>query len=262
MAIDDSERAATALSLYQGALVFIERTRLARTIDVPTATGLVDSLSHLPLTLEGDDQGAIASWIDTHFLPAIAGVVTRDADAATSPEARVLAAFAGRRPGLAALRTVNYEGARYRLDPAGVELARIAAVRERQRTVSLDEVLAFEREVAKLRGVRTREEVRGRLARLDQAVAPLLARTRAVPAWKGGAGLRDSMTELARDVEAIRKAADLRSVESQVARLARRADQELGQALVSLAYAAAIPNPNSTTLMGGDPSLAHDWGLA
>jgi hypothetical protein len=69
------------------------------------------------------------------------------------------------------------------------------------------------------------------------------------------------MAEAARDIEDLRKGAGPRSLEGRVARLSRAADRLVGQVLVSLAYAGALPNPNIPALMAGDPSLAHDWGI-
>jgi hypothetical protein len=262
-AIDDDERAATDLLLYQGALALVERTRLARTFDAPTAARLVDSLARLPVGPGGSEVGSVASWLESGFLPAIGAAATGTAAAAPEVEARILPAFAGRgRAPSPPPRTIDFEGNRYRLDPSGVELARIEAVRGRQRGISIDAALEFAREVRAFgAGVGHRDEIPARLARLDQAAAPLLAQLRAVPAWKGAAVLRGSVTEITRGLEAIRKAGDPGSIDDRVARLGRAADRVLGRALVSLAYGGALPNANSTTLMAGDPALEHDWGL-
>ena len=264
-AINDADRAATVLSLYQGGLALVERARLARAIDAATAGRLVDSLARLAIAPGGEDLGATASWIEASFLPAIGASAAGKADAAAAPEtleALVLAAFAGRgRDGFPPIRTVDYEGTRYRLDPSSVDLARMEAVREKQRGTSLDAALAFCREVRTLAAARSRDEARARLARVEQVAAPLLAQSRALPEWKGGAPLRAATSEVASDLEAIRKAGDVRSATDRVARLARAADGELGRVLASVAYAAALPSPDSTTLMAGDPSLEHDWGL-
>jgi hypothetical protein len=260
--VGDAQRASTALSLYQGALALVERARLGRKLGASAASDLVGSLARLPLSPAGDDLGAVGAWVDTRFLPAI-GVTLPAADGGPTLEVQVLSAFAGRltqqRP---PDRVVEYEGARYRVDPAGFELARMEAVREKQRQASLDAALAFVREVRGLTdGIGSQAELSSRLARLDAAAAPLLAsRARAVPDWKGGAMMRAMLTDAARDLDAVRRAGDVHTVGERVSRLSRTADRLLGRILVSLAYAAVLPEPNGLALMAGDPSLVHDWG--
>jgi hypothetical protein len=261
--LEDRDWAATELMLYQGALALVERTRLARTIDAPAAARLVDSLADLPVALGGSEAASVASWLETRFLPAILAGAAAAADGPSEPEASVLAAFAGRdRDSTPLLRTVHYEGVRYKLDPSGVELARMEAVRGRQRAVSLDAALAFERAVRALgAGAASREESHARLARVDRTAAPLLAQLQAGPARKGAAVLRDAAMEIARGLETVRRAGRLRPGDERAVRLRRAADQVLGRALVSLTYAGVLPSAGSNTLMAGDPSLAHDWGL-
>ena len=57
-------------------------------------------------------------------------------------EASVLAAIAGVRPAEEPASLIQWEGARYRVDPAGAELRRLWRVRERQGGLSLDAALA------------------------------------------------------------------------------------------------------------------------
>ena len=262
--IADANRAATTLSLYQGALALVERARLGRTLDASTASTLVHSLARLPISSGGDDLGSVASWIDTTFLPALGALPAPQPATAASLELRVLAAFAGRRrESSSQAPTAEYQGMRYRVDPSIRELARTAAIREKQHGASLDAALAFVREVRSLAAAASAtEDVGARLARLEEVAAPLFARQlRAMPEWNGGARLHATMTEAARDLEAMRKAGNVRTIESRISRLAQAADAQLGQVLASIAYAAVLPGPASTALMVGDPSLLHDWGL-
>lgn len=167
-AIGDGRRAATALALYQGALVLIERSRLSRTVELGEAARLVTSLARVPLSGDGEFLGGVASWIDREFLPAISRAAPSPAGDPLPIEAHVLAALAGARAAETPDGEFEHEGTTYRLDVGAVELARLRAVRAVQAGASLDAVLAMARNIRALQLLR--EADRG-LARVLLAVA-------------------------------------------------------------------------------------------
>ena len=75
--IGDDDRETLAVSLHQGALVLVERARVSRTLSAAAASTLVRLLNRLPLSADGEFLGAVAGWIDTHYLPAIGVVPAR-----------------------------------------------------------------------------------------------------------------------------------------------------------------------------------------
>ncbi len=260
--IADADRAATALSLYQGALVLVERARLARTLEPAAASRLVTSLVRLPTSVDGEYHGAVAAWVDAEYLPTLGAAAPANGSSAPAAETAVLAAFAGRCHDSLPERVVDFEGMRYRVDPSSGELARLEAVRDKQGGISLDAALALAREARRLgAGVDSVAAIPARLAALNRLAAPVAQHPEAAPEWDRGIALRDTLASAARDLGAIRQAGDLRKVRDVAASLTRAADRLLGHVLASLAYAGGLTDPDSTALVGGDPSLVHDWGL-
>ncbi len=266
--IGDRERTATALALYQGALVLIERACLGRVLDVATAGRLVSSLSQVPMSEDGEYLGGIATWIDIAYLPAIgrpAGTAVGIGDAAPM-ESDVLGAFSGRRAdGVGSPdRTFEYQGIEYRLDPAAPELLRMQDVRVRQRGPSLDQAMGFARAVLAIAaGVPDASVIPAQIATLEAAARPLVE-----PRTDEGARERDedrefteAVDDAAGDLRKIRAPKDLAKVERIAVPLRRGLDRRLGQVLTSLAYAYSLGDPENSALVAGDPSRQHDWGL-
>ena len=257
--IDGSERTALALALQQGALVLIERARLAGVFDTAAAARLVMSLDRLPLSTDGEFLGAVPAWIESDYLPAVGWRAGQDADAS------VLAAFAGRREGaVVPERFIEYEGTRYRVDPSHSELARLRSVREKQGGASLEAALAFAREVRNLPAalgnpVQLPDRIAG-LRAAGQAIEQ--AQPRAASGWSRPADLSSVLRGALGNLPGIRKPQDSKKAEGIALELSHAADWELARVLVSLAYAASIGDAESTMLVAGDPSPLHDWGIA
>jgi hypothetical protein len=266
--IGDRERGRTALALYQGGLVLIERARISRVLDAGAAGRLVVSLGQVPISEDGDFLGGIASWIDAAYLPAIGRAVVppAGADQSSSLEAEVIGALAGRRPGrpaAAAGPTFEYEGVQYRIDPARPEVARMQAIRNKQGGPSLDAVMGFSREVLAIAaGIGTLAQVPGHVTALKSAAAPLVqAPAAGAAADPEAADLAEAVNDAVDALGKIRKAKDLNKAERIAVPLRRRIDTQLAGVLMSVAYACNIGDPESTALVAGDPSRQHDWGL-
>jgi hypothetical protein len=264
--IGDRDRAATALALYQGGLVLVERARLSRVLDVASTGRLVASLGRVAMSDDGEFMGGVASWLDTEYLPAIGSVAGMPAGTGDGPsiEGRVLEALAGRRGGSAPVpgRVFDYEGTLYRADPSAPELARLRAVREKQGGVSLDAVMAYTREVQTIAsGIPDLARVPARVAGLKAAAAALLAQSPDARAWPAVSELREAVADAVGDLGKMRKPKDLAKAERLAVPLRRLADRYMARVLLSLAYAAALFDAESTALVSGDPSAAHDWGL-
>ena len=130
----DGDRAFVALGQFQGALALIARLTRMRTLDVAAAEALVTSLSSVALNPDGRYAGGVASWIQQALRPAIPRA--DDIDNALFP-ALAGAPSAGDQP----RRLIDWEGQRYRLDPAVAEEQRLRRVREKQQSASLDQAL-------------------------------------------------------------------------------------------------------------------------
>jgi hypothetical protein len=119
-----------AVSEFQSALAIIDRAARWGGIDRKTAGALTSSLVALPISMEHGYAGAFAAWLQEDFVP----VLPLHSDSADPLEEAILLASAGIRDDRApAGPIVEWEGRRYRVDPAAAELNRLRRVRERQR---------------------------------------------------------------------------------------------------------------------------------
>jgi len=246
----DSTRGSIAIAQFQGSLALVARLVAARTIDVAAAEPLARDLFALRLDDAGYYNGAIATWITDRLVP----VLPRSALNATIDDV-ILAGAAGPSITASAVR-LEWEGQRYRVDPGGAELARLRRVRDRQEGVTFATALGVTALVKRLStGVPTQDVVRDAVTTLDAAAIKLAAaeRTADEPAIR-------VLREASRTLRAIARPGDLADARRADAPLAPIADTMLGNALVSLAYACDLGDPEGTILIAGDPSRRHDFG--
>jgi hypothetical protein len=258
---------ANALALFQGSIAIIDHARRGRAIGAETAGELVLSLSSLPLADDGKALGAVARWIVQVLMPALgASPATMAAESVEAPlERYLLRAFAGqmRRPGNGVVPTVEIEGLRYRVDPAAAEETRLAAIRKAQGGLTLDQVLAFSREVEALAaGVKTAAILTERMSALAAAARPLQAEKPAGPTSAGEPpDVRKLMAEALQRFTKIQKSRKLKDVAGIVRRLQPAVDYALAEVLLALAYAPHLDGATGRALRGGDPSPGHNWRL-
>ena len=69
-----------------------------------------------------------------------------------------------------------------------------------------------------------------------------------------------TVREAVQTLEAIRRPGDLSNARKVSAPLTAAAEALLGEALLSLAYACELGDPEGTILIAGDPSVHHDFG--
>ena len=212
----------------------------------------------MDLTDDHEFLGGVARWLVSDYLAAIPA--KREA---STIEDQVLRAFSG-----GAIATpsnapvVEIEGIRYHVDPAAPVYARVQAVRERQASWLLDEVLAFGQAVDALAsGVRTLQDLQERRSVLQAAGAPLLAKPADPEAFVGTLDLARDFEEVLEDLAKIDTTNELRKVDQAVLPLRRAADRCLALVLASLAYAPSLGEADGSVLVAGDPSPRHEFGL-
>jgi hypothetical protein len=264
----DGDRAWTTMAQFQGALACVERARFSRAIDAAAAERLVLSLVDVPLTDDREYAGGLAAWLDRALLDAAgAPAPTRvPVDPDRPVERRLLALLAGAVMGSpfgdrAAMPVVEWEGLRYRIDPAESTLVRALAVRERQRGPSLDAVLALARAGAAVAGASSAAQARGVEPDLAAALTALAAVTVAPGAGPRAPDLDEvlkDVRERLRDLRATPKPDDLARVVRDVRRVV---DWYLARVLTSIVYAPHLGEADSPALLAGDPSRLHDFGL-
>jgi hypothetical protein len=257
----DGRRGFEAQAQFQGALAIVARMRAVRTIGVARARALVEQLVALPLTDDGHYAGAVARWLREE----IAGPVRRDG----TIESAVLAAMSGGPSGESSIaRTVIWEGRPYRLDLGAAERRRLQQVRERQDGVPLDvplELAADARALATEKA--TAEDLQAMLTRLNAAVGDIPRRVGhevddLPPAGVSQAPnardtLRKAIDELTRDV----RNKDVKRAARAAGPFTEASDALLAQALMSIAYAADVGDPEGAILLADDVSVRHDFGF-
>lgn len=118
-----------AVAEFQSAVAIIDRATRLGGIDRRSAHALISSLVALPMSADRGYDGAFAEWLERILVPAL----PRLDDVGDPIEEAVLSACAGVRLDVRQAQTVEWEGRRYRVDPAGAELKRLQHLRERQR---------------------------------------------------------------------------------------------------------------------------------
>jgi hypothetical protein len=257
-AIRDPDRAFWSLAQLQGALALVARMTSAGTLNRATAGMLLVSLCSVPLESDGRYAGAMAEWLEGHFLPLLP-----DGD---DVEGRIIAAVAG--PSNPGVPRVSWEGQRYRLDLAFAEARHLRVARAKQASYTVDLALALNRVL------RTLDTDRVALQDAQTAAAALTALsvdfaatlTRPTPDVRAegvrpppsaAEGIRNAVAELT----PLAGERDLRKVARITNQLSELVDTVLGEALLSLAYALDIGDPDGTALLARNVALRHDFGL-
>ncbi|HUK36211.1 MAG TPA: hypothetical protein VLV86_19980, partial [Vicinamibacterales bacterium] len=247
----DATRGSIALGQFQGAVAFLERLTRVHTLDTPAAEAFARQLFAIRLE-DGRYEGAVATWL--LGLVERLRTVTRLAPPASIDDVMRPAA-AGPPRGDAAPR-VEWEGQRYRVDPGGGELQRLRRARDRQQGVTFTAVYDIRDVVRAITASAPTPEGGHQAGQTLEAAAMQVASAEQPADESAIKTLRDA----ARTLASSRRAADAADARRAVAPLDAIADTLLGRALVSLAYACDLGDPEGTILIAGDPSRRHDYG--
>jgi hypothetical protein len=247
----DSSRGAIALAQFQGALALLERMARVRTVDTATAEAFAQRLFSTRIE-DGHYDGGVAAWLTALVERVRASTATAQT---SSIDDVILAAAAGPQLGPGAPR-LDWEGERYRVDPGAAELQRLRRTRARQDGVTFATALSL-RDV--VRTITTSTPAPDALHQTAQTLEAFATEIAAAEQSADEPAIR-SLREAARTLASIRRAADAGDARHAVAPLGSIADSLLGHALVSLAYACDLGDPEGTILIAGDPSRRHDYG--
>ena len=259
------------LSLFQGALALVERASLAGTL-APDATGRVlRGLAETVRPARGDGfGGALAVWLTGRLLPAL-GVPVEPAVGATAMDDALLAALAGAGPGAAPGPLLEWEGLRYRYDPAGAALERLRRTRAQLGSNRLDTVLALAGIAGELTagsgpaGTDDDGAVRAWAAALETLERSIdVVRN----PYVGLPGVTVRVSSYASEVDGIvddlREAVERRRADrlrGPARELRRVVDVLLADLLRTLAYVVHLANAYGTDLLGHDVAARHDFGV-
>ncbi|MBI4487240.1 MAG: hypothetical protein HY655_14650, partial [Acidobacteria bacterium] len=246
----------TALAQFQGVLALVVRMRLVGTIDLQKADALVTSLTAVPIGEEGYG-GGILKWIDREIRP--------QTPAAHDFESGLMARLAGvgvERP----TTRVAWEGYHYRLDLAAAEERRLRRIRETQSGPPLDLALDIWNVARTLSESAAHAALPSAMAALKLAAAALPPATEFSSAAElaGTDGSRDPHGTIAKAIDDLGRAErsfDARTVATIAGQLMPLAEAIAADALLSLAYAVDIGDPEGTVLHAGHVARRHDFGL-
>jgi hypothetical protein len=254
----DRHRGFTALAQFQGALALVARMMRARSIDLPKAEALVESLVALPVNDDGYG-GNILEWIGHELRPM--------SPAADDVESGVIAQLAGIRAGAAAPISVTWEGQQYHLDLAAAEDRRLHRIRRKQGGLPLDLALDLEAIARKLGADSvTASDIAAGTAALKKVFAAFPPRSKSEPPIVA-AGLeaqRDPHAVIARMIDELGRldrAKDAKKATHIAGPLALVAEAVAAEALLSMAYAVDLGDPDGTVLLAGNVALRHDFGF-
>jgi hypothetical protein len=253
-----SSRRFWTLAQFEGALALLATMQRSGTITLNATTSLLMSLAAVPVQ-DGEYNGGLAFWIRTELAKALPRQGTW--------EERMLAALAGTADPATAPR-VFWEGETYRVDLPLAERQRLDVVRYKQGGHTVDLALALDDLVRTVRAPGLTVDAAQRAARDAKAIADESAsrlRHPSVNLLPPAVELpRDGvewLTEVATDLAKMARPTDLRRASRIGASLQQLEDIVLGDALLSLAYAADIGDPDGAALLAGNVSLRHDFGF-
>jgi hypothetical protein len=250
-------RAFWMLAQLQSALALVVRMTTVGTLAPSEGQRLVVSLSDLSID---DDRraGAVALWLQQELLPRL--------PPSADIEGRLIAGMAGPDPGPSAPR-VLWEGQQYRLDFAAGEGRRLQLIRDRQEGYSVDLALALDSAARALAadGL-TAEKVREtsrRLSALPEAFGKrfdVAAEVRP-PGVDAPRPARERIEKINEDLSKIARNGDLKRAARVAPAIEELGGEMLGDALLSLAYAAELGDPEGAAMLARNVALRHDFGF-
>jgi hypothetical protein len=240
-----ARHAVPVLAQFQGALALLDRARFSRSLDEEAARALAASLVAVEPLGPLRYDGRIARWLDQKLFPAVLpdGSVEEALDRALT---------GGRSP-----TPVEWNGGGYVVDIASSERERLRAARRRLERNTLEHVLDFCRSAAALRDAPL-DAWPAYLAALEEAALGLEPAGLEDGGHPAGAATIVAEIRAALEAEPPRDPAALRRG-AQPATAA--GDLLLGEALVSLVYAAHLGPDSSVLLATGHVARRHDFGL-
>jgi len=269
MSPPDPAREFVAIAQFQGALALLARMRLVGSLDPGRTETLLNALLAVPLNSSSQYLGGVVRWIAQDLRQAL--------PPGDSIDAVVETALAGPDSTVTAPR-IEWEGRRYRIDVAAAERRRLERVREKQGGATLDLAFALASAAERLAssvpgtagisGPPTLKTVQGVTAQL-KAAQEGSARSNVVLPQPDGfpPGVvppPDPHERAARAIDELGKVTDssaLTRTPRAIGELVGAADEAAAQALVSLAYAVDLGDPDGPALLPGDVSRRHDFGF-
>ena len=247
-----------ALSQFQGAVAIVERAALAGAMTPAVAGKALLALAELPLTRNGQFNGAVGGWLVEHLLPSL-GVRRAPAFDADGMDQQLLAALAGaadvERP------VVEWEGLTYRFDRRAAQFERFIQTRDRLGGNRLDAVVALSATAAELASG-SAADPQPLVAELERSLTSIrtprvgihVPNTRSV-------SYEDTVRPIVEDLQENVRRGRLRRLPDVARRLGPVLDVLLADLLRTLPYVVHVSNSYGVRLMGDDIAARHEFGV-
>ena len=261
VSVPEGHRGFVALAQLQGGLALVARAAAVHSLDASKAEAVVSRLIAAPLGEDGRYTGAVARWVGEDLANGIAP--------AADMETAIINAISGPSSGeRGSSARVSWEGGQYRLDLGAAERQRLRRVREKQETLPIDVGLTIAAAARQLVSDGTplaeAQGVVGRLTAMADGV-PRRSRDDESDNLAPGAGMPAAQHEVLRKgIDELTKAIrskDGKRVVRAAEPLVDLADEMLAYALLSIAYAAEVGDPDGAVLLADDVSRRHDFGF-
>ncbi len=247
-----------ALSQFQGAVAIVERAALAGAMTPDVAGNALLAFAGLPLTRNGQFNGAVGGWLVDYLLPGL-GVRIAPAFDSDAMDQQLLAALAGaagvERP------VVEWEGLTYRFDRRAAQFERFIQTRDRLGGNRLDAVLALSETAAGLASGSDADP--GRLVEQMERSLRSIQTPRVgihVPNTRS-VSYEDTVRPIVEDLQENVRRGRLRRLADAARRLLSVVDVLLADLLRTLPYVVHVSNSYGVRLMGDDIAARHEFGV-
>ena len=247
-----------ALSQFQGAVAIVERAALAGAMTPDVAGDALLALAGLPVTRNGQFNGAVGGWFVEHLLPGL-GVRIAPAFDSDAMDQQLLAALAGaadvERP------VVEWEGLTYRFDRRTAQFERFIQTRDRLGGNRLDAIVALAATAAALANGSASDPAplveqleRSWTSIRTPRVGIHVPNTRSV-------SYEDTVRPIVEDLQENLRRGRLRRLPDVARRLGPVLDVLLADLLRTLPYVVHVSNSYGVRLMGDDIAARHEFGV-
>jgi hypothetical protein len=248
----EGRRAFVAYGQLQGALALLDRLARVRRLPPAQLEALTAALLKTPVTA-GTYNGGVARWIANDLRTDLKWAADVDVDD------ELVRALAGTEAPANVRPRITWEGHAYRVDFVAAEQSRLSRARQKMESPPVGAALDLAAAAATL------ASAPADAARARDAIASLRRLAPSLPASDRKNFVAPPGVEAPPDISALvsRAIAEPSKGSGRAGeQLVAAADDLLAQALMSLAYALEIGDPDGTTLLGGDPSRRHEFQIA
>lgn len=247
-----------ALGTFQAGIAVVDRFAKVRVVDTAAAERLLKGLVALPPDEHGRYSAAVRQWI----IGPLAAAAQCRADAEIDRE---LVRAASGVPDASPTK-ITWEGRSYRVDIVGPEQTRLDRTLEKMRPTSIRSALDLAEITSRLSAAPSLDDVKTAGVRLRSMLADVpKAEKGAAPSARTALDPEASPAEvLARVIQSLSRITqpkDVKRASAAAVPLSALSDEWLADALMAVAYAFDLGNPDGSVLMGGDVSRRHDFGL-